>query len=196
MKRFIGAPARDDSGATLVEFALIAPVLVLTLLGVFEMGYNFYVQANLQGSVQKAARSATLEGSASIEEQIDANVTRAVRAIVPNATITFTRDSYSSFSEVGQPEDFTDINDDGICNDGEPFEDANGNGMWDRDRGKQGFGGARDVVLYTVHISYPRAFAMGQLLGLGDKVNFDAQTVLRNQPWDRQDTSVSMENCT
>lgn len=187
--------ARDTKGAAMVEFAMIAPVLVFTLLGVFEIGYNFYVQSNLQGSVQKAARSATIEGSASVEEQIDANVTRAVHQIVPNAEISFSRSSYSSFSDVSQPEDFTDLNNDGACNDGEPFEDANGNGVWDEDRGAEGFGGARDVVLYTVDITYPRAFAMGELLGFGDTVEFEAQTVLRNQPYDEQDIRVTLGNC-
>ena len=40
----------DERGATLVEFALISPVLLLTILGLFEMGYNYYIQAQLQGA--------------------------------------------------------------------------------------------------------------------------------------------------
>lgn len=186
---------RRQDGAAAVEFAMIAPVLLFTLLGVFEMGYNFYVQSNLQGSVQKAARSATIQGSASIEEQIDNRVAHAVRNIVPDADIAFTRSSYTSFSDVNQPEDYSDLNDDGMCNDGEPFEDANGNGIWDDDRGKEGMGGARDVVLYTVDITYPRAFAVGKLLGMGDSVEFQAQTVLRNQPWDEQEIHAVLGNC-
>jgi Flp pilus assembly protein TadG len=31
---------RDNSGATVVEFALVAPVLLLTLVGLFDLSYN------------------------------------------------------------------------------------------------------------------------------------------------------------
>ena len=40
---------RDREGAALLEFALVAPVLLLMLLGMFDMGYNYYVQSQLQG---------------------------------------------------------------------------------------------------------------------------------------------------
>ena len=93
--------------------------------------------------MQQAARDATIEGAAGQESKIDARVAHAVRQIVPSARISFSRKAYATFSEVGQPEDFSDIDGNGTCNDGEPFEDANDNGTWDRDRGTDGFGGAR-----------------------------------------------------
>jgi len=186
---------KDSQGAALVEFALIAPILSFTLLGVFEMGYNFYVQSQLQGTVQKSARVSTIENASSSESTIDARVTNAVKKVVPKATLTFVRQSYATFSNVAQPEDFKDVNDDGICNNSEQFEDANGNGVWDQDRGKTGFGGARDVVLYTVNISYPRAFGMSTLLGFGDTVDYQATTVLRNQPFDKQTVYAVLGNC-
>lgn len=186
---------RDDKGAGLVEFALIAPVLVFTLLGMFEVGYNLYVQSQLQGAVQKAARSSTIEAASTSETQIDAAVKTAVQRIVNNATVSFSRQSYSGFFDVAQPEDYDDINEDDVCNDGEPFEDVNGNGIWDADRGRDGFGGARDVVLYEVDVRYKRAFGVSQLLGFSDHVDFKATTVLRNQPFDDQDTTVTLENC-
>ena len=186
---------RDERGAALVEFALIAPVLVLTLLGVFEVGYNFYMQTQFQGAVQTSARSSTIENAASREAAIDAIVEDAVKLIDPRAELAFERQAYSSFADVGEPEDFDDLNGDGACNDGEPFEDANGNGEWDADRGKAGFGGARDVVLYRVTVSYPRAFALSKMLGFPDHVEFEATTVLRNQPYDEQTVLAGIGNC-
>ena len=47
---------RDERGAALVEFALIAPALLVLLLGMFELGYNYYMQSQFQGAIQKAAR--------------------------------------------------------------------------------------------------------------------------------------------
>ncbi|ANY20688.1 TadE-like protein [Tsuneonella dongtanensis] len=186
---------RDDRGATLVEFALISPALLMLLMGMFEMGYNYYVQAQLQGSVQKAARDSTIQSSQSSAALIDARVTDAVHAIVPGAELRFVRRAYSSFSDVHRAEDFTDIDKDGTCNDGEPFEDANGNGMWDEDRGVDGGGGARDAVLYVVEVRYPRAFGVAKLIGLSDNVETEAVTVLRNQPWDAQSFIGEVGHC-
>ena len=186
---------KDNSGAALVEFAMIAPVLVFTLLGVFEIGYNFYIQSQLQGTVQKTARSSTIESASGKEAAIDARVKTAVHLIAPKATVTYNRKAYATFSKVSQPEDFKDLDGDDVCNNGEQFEDANGNGQWDTDRGMQGFGGARDVVLYTVTITYPRAFGMATLLGFGDTVDFEATTVLRNQPYDTQVINSVLQNC-
>lgn len=186
---------RDEEGATIIEFGLLAPTLMIMLLGMFEMGYNYYMQSMLQGAIQQAARDSTIEGAFSTQAEIDANVTEAVQDIVSNATVTFERTSYANFTNVRQPEDFIDANNDGVCSDGETFEDANGNGAWDQDRGSTGMGGARDAVLYKVNVSYPRAFGVHKLIGLSDDFTTSASTVLRNQPYDSQNTTVTTETC-
>lgn len=186
-------PNRD--GATLVEFALVAPVLLLLLLGMFDMGYNYYIQSQLQGAIQKAARDSGIEGAYSRTGEIDARVTRAVHQLVPGAEVGFSRRSYARFSDVAQPEAFSDIDGNGICSDGEPFEDANGNGIWDEDRGDEGLGGARDAVLYVVTVSYQRAFAVTGFIGLPTDFTTQATTVVRNQPYGEQDLSSVVGNC-
>ncbi|HBQ54317.1 MAG TPA: hypothetical protein DD790_07490, partial [Erythrobacter sp.] len=40
---------RDDSGATIVEFAIILVPMVILLMGGIELGYNSYVRSVLQG---------------------------------------------------------------------------------------------------------------------------------------------------
>jgi Flp pilus assembly pilin Flp len=186
--------AHDEQGATIVEFALVAPVLVTLLMGLFDMGYNLYTASVLQGAIQKAARDSTIEGATTAS--LDGKVTDAVHRIVPNATLAFDRASYSNFSDIGTPEDFTDINGDGACDDSEPYEDANGNGTWDTDRGRTGQGGARDAVLYTVKVSYPHAFPVGALIGLSNTETMQATTVLRNQPYsDQSVTPAVTRNC-
>ena len=52
--------ARDDAGAAAVEFALIAPLLLLMVLGVTEMGKIVYYRSVLES----AARSGTQAGFA------------------------------------------------------------------------------------------------------------------------------------
>lgn len=187
--------ARDEEGATLVEFAMLSPVLLTLLLGLFDLGYNIYTKTQLEGAIQKAARDSTIEGAAGREAIIDARVKAAVHDISPQATVAFSRRAYSNFSDVSQPEDFTDVNSDGLCNDGEPYEDANGNGKWDSDRGSVGFGGARDAVLYTVSVSYPRAFPVSTLIGLDPVQTTQSTTVLRNQPYSQQPEASLVQNC-
>ena len=184
---------RDAKGATIVEFALIAPVLVMTILGLFDMAYNMYTSAVLQGAIQKVARDSSIEGSGTAA--LDAKVTASVRSVVPSASLAFSRVSYTNFSDVAQPEDFDDVNSDGICNNGEPYEDANANGAYDNDRGSTGQGGARDAVLYTVTVSYTRGFPLASMLGFTNTVTSTTKTVLRNQPYTVQSVSTAAGNC-
>lgn len=185
----------ERQGAAAVEFALISPVMVLVLMGLFDMGYTLYAGVMLQGALQEAARNSTVEGAAQALTTIDTAVENEVLRVVPNADLVFTRKSYSNFSDVGLAEDYTDTNGNGACDAGEPYEDANGNGAWDQDRGANGLGGARDAVLYTVTMTYRRPFPMASLIGLPENVTNEATTVLRNQPYDLQKSVAKLENC-
>ena len=187
--------SRDTRGATIVEFALAAPLLLVAILGLFDLGHNMYTASVIHGAVQKAARDSTIEGAADKAGTLDDRVTSAVRLIAPGATLEFDRAAYATFSEVAQPEDFTDVNANGICDANEPFEDANGNGNWDADAGKQGFGGARDAVLYTVAVTYNRPFPIAKLIGQPGTFTTTARTVLRNQPYGPQGSVKKTENC-
>ncbi len=193
---FLPRLMRDEGGATLVEFAMIAPVFFMALIGMFDICYNIYAASMVQGAIQKAARDSTIESAYLSQEEIDSRVTNAVQDVVPSAELTFERSAYTSFSDIGRPEDFTDSNDDGLCNDGEPFEDVNGNAQWDTDRGSDGFGGARDAVLYTVTVSYDRQFPLYRMVKIPKRVTTQATTVLRNQPFSMQETTISVEYCT
>lgn len=187
--------AADARGAAAIEFALIAPALLAVLLGLMDLSYNLYTNTLLEGAIHKAGRDATIEGVEARSAAIDARVRDIVEDIVPNADIRFSRKAYADFSDVGRPEDYTDTNGDGICNNDEPFEDANGNDSWDSDRGSDSAGGARDAVLYTVTVTYPRVFPLMKLIGLDDTVNARSRTVLRNQPYGDQSEIAEVGNC-
>lgn len=64
----------DHRGATVTEFALVAPVLLAMLLGVVQLGVGLYAQAGLKSAVEDAARYATL-WPAPTETQIKARIT-------------------------------------------------------------------------------------------------------------------------
>ncbi|TYC90944.1 TadE/TadG family type IV pilus assembly protein [Novosphingobium sp. BW1] len=187
--------ARERGGVAAVEFALVAPVMLLTIFGLFDLGYNVYTAEQLEGSIQKAARDSTIEGAAGRASQLDEQVREAVLAIAPAAELTFERTAYASFTDIGAPEDFTDVNGDGTCSEGEPFEDANENGTWDTSQGTHGQGGARDAVLYEIEVTYPRPFPVTAILGMGDTFTMRARTVLRNQPYETNDAPPTIANC-
>jgi Flp pilus assembly protein TadG len=189
-RRSLIARLRDERGSTLIEFALVAPALLVFVLGSFDLGYRAYIQSVLQNAVQKAARDNTLEGSANAaaSDAIDGKVKAIIKPIVDNATFTFKRKSFSSFTAAGQAESFTDLNANGICDNGEPYLDDNNNGTWDAagGGGANGQGGAKDITMYTVKVSYPRIMPMYGLLGWSPNVDLSTTTVLRNQPYGQQ----------
>jgi Flp pilus assembly protein TadG len=197
--------ARDQRGVTVVEFAIVAPVMGMVLLGAFDVGHTLYMRGVMQGIVQKTARDSTLEDSTDSAAQttLDNRVKAQVLALANNATITITRRYYRTFStaQAARAETFTDATSgvfkNGICDNGEPYEDANLNGVWDRDGGDSGLGGAKDAVLYTVTATYPRFFPIYRFIGGSNVTKITSSTVLRNQPYGDQAAygAMRVRNC-
>ena len=187
----------DEKGATLTEFGFVAPILIVMIVGIFDIAHTQYTSALINGALQKAGRDISLESAGSTEAQIDARVVEQVASVIPsNATITLEKLSHFDFSDIGEEEPYTDTNDDKVCNNNEPYEDTNDNGQWDANRGKSGFGGARDAVLYTAVVSYPRLFPLDAFVpGVSSNVRVRASSVLRSQPYDSQSVQVTVGNC-
>lgn len=190
--------ARDTEGVTLVEFALVAPVLFMLIFGIFDIGHGLYMQSVLQGAVQDAGRDSGLESGQLNQIAIDEAVTESVQAVMPfveEDDIDIVRTNYQSFSDVGTPEDFDDRNDNDIYEDNECFTDRNDNGMWDSDVGAGGLGGADDIVYYEVSVRYDRLFPLWRMIGLPHRGLAQATTVMRNQPFGEQAERRSVRIC-
>ncbi|WP_326524453.1 TadE/TadG family type IV pilus assembly protein [Sphingomonas sp.] len=192
---------QDTRGATIVEFAIVAPVMCLMLVGAFDVAHTLYTRGMLQGVVQKIARDSTLEGqdTASAQTALDEKVTRQAKALANNASIDITRRYYRTFADAAaqKPEPFTDTNGNGRCDANEPYQDENRNSVWDIDGGNTGQGGAKDAVLYTVEMSFPRMLPLWKLVGGSDQATVTAVTVLKNQPFGDQGAygSAVVRNC-
>ncbi|RHW17070.1 pilus assembly protein [Sphingomonas gilva] len=199
MRRLARSLRRDRRGATLVEFAIVAPVLCLLLIGAFDMGHTLYMKTVLQGVMQKSARDSGLESGLDNRETIDAKVEKQVKALANNAEITFKRRYYRTFSAAAaaKAEPFTDTNANGKCDAGEPFEDQNHNHVRDADGADDGQGGAKDSVLYTVTVEYPRMFPMNAMLGFSDTTTVTGAMILANQPYGDQGSyaAPTVRNC-
>jgi Flp pilus assembly protein TadG len=179
----------DRRGVTVVEFAIVAPVLLIMLMGFGDLLYQTYAQSILDGELQKAARDSGIEGGAANTAAIDAKVEAMVKKIAPKATFTTVRKTYDTFSEVA-PEPIFDTNGNNKLDPGECFTDENGNGVWDADPGITGQGGASAVAIYQMTATYPRLFPVASLLGWPTTQTISATTLLKNQPYATQTTNT------
>lgn len=197
---------RDRRGAALVEFAFVAPVMCLLMMGLGDMLYQLYAKAVLNGAVQKAARDSAIQGGGNQTATLDGKViavlaslmhapTQSCAATPAAGTWCSSRKSYATFAQVG-PEPFTDLNGDGIRQTGECYSDVNNNHQWDADPGIGGQGGANDVTLYTMSVTYPRVFPVAGLFGWASTVTMTTSTLLKNQPYATQPTASPATICT
>ena len=188
--------ARDARGNPAVEFALTMPITFLMILGLGDLAYEGYLDSVLTGAVQKAGRDSTIQGNATESSSIDQKVIDAVKAIAPKATFASTRENYDNYGAV-KPEPFTDTNNNGVRDAHECFTDVNGNGQWDSDPGTSGQGGASDVTVYKMTVTYPRLFPFAWLIGWPANVTISASTYLKNQPYATQNVvTVGSPICT
>jgi Flp pilus assembly protein TadG len=185
----------NHEGAALVEFALIAPIFLLMLLGAFDLGQSIYARAVLQGAVQDAGRDAGLESGQEGLTQIDEYVLGQVKHIAPAGAVVTSRKNYKAFADVGKPEDFDDANNNNSYDADECFTDINGNGTWDTDRSKGGLGGADDVVVYTATLTYNRIVPLWKFMGWSEQNSVSATTTLRSQPFGDQATRPEVLVC-
>lgn len=199
--RFHKRMKANESGTTVLEFALILPTFMVMLMGIFDLGYSVYIRSVLDGAVQRAARDASLETGPNELTAIDLKVRDSVRAIAKKAVVVAERQSYFEFADVNRAETIVEDNKSGntigVCDAGETFEDENGNDNWDADVGAEGVGGPQDIVLYTVNVTYDRIFPLYQFANQPQSKTITAQTVLRNQPYGSQIllTNITIKPC-
>jgi Flp pilus assembly pilin Flp len=183
--------SRESRGMAIVEFGFVVVPLMVVLLGAFDLGYQQYVKSQLQGVLDRVARSASVEdpvfteAGATVEEQVENAIRERVNRIARNATYTIEQTNYYEFSGVGRPEKLvTDVDGDGEFDDDEDcWQDLNRNGSYDEVAGRTGQGGADDVVFYEVTVTMPRIVPVMSLIGVPDDYNIVARAAIRNQPF-------------
>jgi Flp pilus assembly protein TadG len=82
---------RDRSGASALEFALVAPVFVLLITGIFQTGMGFYANAGLRSGVESAARYAQIYPTptdSQITTQLSSNTFGLNPALLSTPTLT------------------------------------------------------------------------------------------------------------
>lgn len=185
----------DQSAATIVELGFAAPIFFMILMGIFDVGYAVYCRSVLVGAVNEAGRASALESGVTNKNAIDDKVKARVRSVMPKAELDYSRKNYQDFGAVGLPEDFVDANRNTRYDHPECFTDLNANKVWDADSGKDGQGGADDVVIYTVTMSYQDIFPLWKFIGLSSTRSTQATTLLRNQPFANQAERIAIQIC-
>ena len=72
---------QDERGAAAVEFALVAPLLLLMVLGIAEFGRAYHVQTTLSQAAREGVRVMALQND-------PAGAVAATRAAAPDLTLT------------------------------------------------------------------------------------------------------------
>lgn len=186
--------SRDDRGTTLVEFALLAPVLILLIAGGIELGRLALIKSTLETSTASAARAILVEMEVPEDERDRAlrrMITNGVRPLggIDSDTVQIETKVYRSFGE-SYPESFSDLNGNGSYDgpngtfSGEPFDDRNRNGRFDLATQREGkLGGAGDVVSYEVKLPVQLLFGfLARDWGMSDGIVLKSEIVLRNEP--------------
>jgi TadE-like protein len=182
----------NQSGVSVTEFGLIAPVFLLMIMGTYDIGHQIYLRAMLNGALQEVGRDSSLEGASNADQRdvIDTKLRTLIADLAPKASVDITRRYYKTFSTAASAdaeqliEDEEDAN--GQCDSGETFMDANHNGVWDADGGDAGQGGAKDVVIIKVIVRYERLFPAAGFIGYGNNVALVSDSVIANQPYGQQ----------
>ncbi len=181
------ALAADRRGASAVEFALVAPTLVLLLLGILEFSLLMAAEVTLSNAVAEVARfgiTGQTGTDKTREELIREQVEQAAEGLFDSSLLEFETLVYPDFSSVGRPEPFNDENGNGMRDPGESYEDLNGNGQWDADMGVPGAGGPDDIVLYRVRYPWRLMIPVFRPFFPPDgEVEIEASLAVRNEPF-------------
>lgn len=180
--------ARDCSGATMLEFALVAPFAILVIMAVIELSMIMLAQNIMESSTYVASRQGKTGyvAAGQTREQTILNVLHArAGSLLDISKINITTTTYNNFDNIGQPEPFVDANDNGVRDDGENYTDLNENGQYDQDQGVEGAGAAGEVVVYLVSYPWPIFTpVIASLMGVQNgTITLSSRAIVKNEPF-------------
>jgi len=191
--------ARQSEGATIIEFALVFPIVLMITFGIMEIGLCMASLVTLEGGLKEASRyGITSQSTAPPNMSLVptafkvGNDNRLMTIgyilnvntldLIDLNTATINTAVYSSFSAVKDGEPFTDLNGNGVYDGpgspgvppaGEPYSDMNCNGTRNGPGASgAGVGAAGNIVVYTVNYNWKILTPIiGQWLGKPDPQN-------------------------
>ncbi len=199
IRLFSGTLGRDQSGVSAMEFALVGPMFIGVLMATFDLGFGVYTKGVLQGAIEEASRTASIENTqwASIETKVKNQILAVIPSSDPSTDISFNLDqrAYEDYDDLIMPEQFTDTNSNGTRQAGECYVDRNNNRQYDTNVGIADRGTANDVISIKASVTYKRVFPLWSLTGQSQNQLIEASTYLRNQPFGAQAARVGVSIC-
>ncbi len=189
-RRFLNTEynSRSQEGALAIEFAVLAPVLIILLMGIVEFGLIMFANTVLEGATSMGARigKSGTGGTGGTREQYIRNQIKTLSGglLDPN-NVVITTQPYPTYSTSGSPPAEPCITP--TCGGGTAgvdYTDLNGNGVYDLVRSDAGLGG--DVVVYRSTYNWPlKTPLIAQIIGHGGDNIFPitAVTTVRNEPF-------------
>lgn len=177
--------ARDEDGATALEFALILPVVLTFFFGIIEVALSIFINSSIESAVFEASRFGVTGGTVagvSRQDRVLEIVGERTYGLVDMDTVIVDTLVYDTFSDIGKPEPFVDENGNVAYDAGEAFTDVNGNGVWDSDMGLVGLGGPSDVVVYQLTYDWGIVTPLMRSV-MGNSVEMVSSVAVRNEPF-------------
>jgi len=175
------------SGTAALEFAFALPVVLTLIVGTIEFSILSFANALLEGGLREAARY----GITGLDPDSGSREDRIVEVVNEHAAGLFTITAsdietrvYQDFSDVGEPEPYTDTNANLQYDEGEPYTDVNCNEQWDEDMAAAGVGGGNDVVVYTITYQHNTITGfLDPIIAPSGTVTLEASVAVRNEPF-------------
>jgi Flp pilus assembly pilin Flp len=182
-QRFI----RAQSGVSAIEFAVIAPVVLLLVFGIIEFALIMMVYNVMEGATSISSRlgkTGYVAAGVTREQTILSAITQRAGSIIDPLKLTVTSKFYKQYDQINDPEPYIDANGNGSHDSGESYTDINGNGTWDSDMGASGYGSANDVVVYSASYPWPIATPiMREIIGTNGFLTITTHAVVKNEPY-------------
>ncbi len=187
MRKCLKDLAACQTGTAALEFAFALPVVLMLLTGILEFAILSFSTTLLEGGLREAARF----GITGLNLNDGSREAKIVEVVNKHATGLFTITAsdietlvYQNFSDVGEPEPYTDSNGNSEYDNGEPYTDVNCNSKWDPDMGVAGAGRGNEVVLYTIqHEHKTITGSLDKLIATDGTISLQASVAVRNEPF-------------
>jgi Flp pilus assembly protein TadG len=151
------APMRERKGQTIVEFALVLPIIFLMIFGLIDLGVMFYVNLTMQQAVREGAR-ASVVGSSSGGPTQRAALIQTIRA---NSNGLYDKDAH------GSPQLTTYI----VTPGSSAFKNFTGSDI----------GGAGQIVMVQLDYTWPLLTHILSPFFTNDEYSFTVKATMRNE---------------
>lgn len=177
----------DQSGATIIEFALVAPIFFLLLLGIIEFGMIGFSQVAIESAVSATAREASLGKSVGGDrvQYVRQHIRTKLRGLINVDQLVISASTVVGGGAV-EPD---------VCLSSPPriggpcpppllWEDGNRNGVYDETVPVTSLGGAGDIV--EVRVYYPWKIQLpflNKFFGENGIFMMSSSTIVKNEPF-------------